>query len=167
MLILVRLHVKTQPFFKVFWSKANTSKLPDLELMFNIMSNFEIIWFKNYKLSRGEICVANLKAPLRMVRTGFLWPIKTSIFIYKCVNDVACYHCKAWKCVMNNKGLQKRLKQKTKKQKKLLNKDFRKSNRSTVAYWYVICFIYSVHGGPGFGSQQGRELSLRERSNTE
>ena len=25
----------------------------------------------------------------------------------KCVNDVAGYHCKAWKCVMNNKGLQK------------------------------------------------------------
>ena len=24
-----------------------------------------------------------------------------------CVNDVAGYHCKAWKCVMNNKGLQK------------------------------------------------------------
>ena len=31
------------------------------------------------------------------------------IKIYKCVNDVAGYHCKAWKCVMNNKGLQKPL----------------------------------------------------------
>ena len=29
--------------------------------------------------------------------------------IYKCVNDVAGYHCKAWKSVMNNKGLQKPL----------------------------------------------------------
>ena len=27
--------------------------------------------------------------------------------IYKCVYDVAGYHCKACKCVMNNKGLQK------------------------------------------------------------
>ena len=27
--------------------------------------------------------------------------------IYKGVNDVAGYHCKAWKCVTNNKGLQK------------------------------------------------------------
>ena len=26
-----------------------------------------------------------------------------------CVNDVAGYHCKAWKCVMDNKGLQKPL----------------------------------------------------------
>ena len=30
-------------------------------------------------------------------------------YIYKCVNDVAGYHCKAWQCVMNNKGLQKPL----------------------------------------------------------
>ena len=27
--------------------------------------------------------------------------------IYKCVNDVAGYHCQACKCVMSNKGLQK------------------------------------------------------------
>ena len=38
-------------------------------------------FYKVYKLSRGEICLANLKAPLQMVQvwTGFLWPIGTSI----------------------------------------------------------------------------------------
>ena len=30
-------------------------------------------------------------------------------YIYKCVYDVAVYHCKRCKCVMNNKGLQKPL----------------------------------------------------------
>ena len=30
----------------------------------------------------------------------------------KSVNDAAGYHCQAWKCVMDNKGLQKQKKKK-------------------------------------------------------
>ena len=61
----------------------------------------DVSWSKENK---SEVLMASLN-----VSKAAGWGEMERTLIYKCVYDVAGYHCKSCKCVMSNKGLQKPL----------------------------------------------------------
>ena len=66
--------------------------------------------------------------------------------MYKCVNDVAGYHCQACNCVKSNKGLQKPLIFKKKKKNKMLTCSSNVANPILVKYLQLGEWVNGVMG---------------------